>query len=479
MIPKAATGRRATGTSFRGVHQYINHDKREEGEEIRTSQDRVDWTATRNLASDDIETASRIMSATARQQDALKRAAGGSAAGNKSDQVVFHYSLSWHPSEKDGLTKSEMLRAADESLRAIGASNHQATIIAHNDEPQPHIHIVVNRVNPEDGKMLNLWGYKKNLSKWALGYERERGQVLCNERVNNWRERDNGQIFSADKWEPWHQYNQAANANDAPSKRLWADQKAKDAELSAKGEAMHHRHGQQWKDLSKNYKAEKDRIYESYGQRGQRTDQPTPFQKARADIDAQFKPLWRELYKSQQLERDKFHLRETRLKGKIENTIAAVHAARKRDPDSSLGFIASAFNFLISSPAREREMLAFQAAERGVLQSAKKATRDTAYQKIRDKRTKALKSHRDAFSKQREALIATQAAERSELRDAWQERKEERSRITDIMEARDHIRKQNPKTTASEKSRSQSDKFNRKRKPRSTGRKRKRVRKKD
>ena len=36
MIPKAATGGRATGTSFRGVHQYINHDKREEGEEIRT-----------------------------------------------------------------------------------------------------------------------------------------------------------------------------------------------------------------------------------------------------------------------------------------------------------------------------------------------------------------------------------------------------------------------------------------------------------
>ena len=134
MIPKASTGGRATGTSFKGVFQYLNHDKRRDGDDgHRSTSERVDWTATRNLASDNPEMASRIMAATARQQDALKQQAGGSVAGNKSDQVVFHYSLGWHPSEREELTKAEMLRAADESIRAIGGEDHQAMIYAHND----------------------------------------------------------------------------------------------------------------------------------------------------------------------------------------------------------------------------------------------------------------------------------------------------------------------------------------------------------
>ena len=69
MIPKASTGGRATGTSFKGVFQYLNHDKREEGKTVSTSSDRVDWVATRNIVTDDPELASRIMAATARQQD--------------------------------------------------------------------------------------------------------------------------------------------------------------------------------------------------------------------------------------------------------------------------------------------------------------------------------------------------------------------------------------------------------------------------
>ena len=281
MIPKASTGGRATGTSFKGVFQYLNHDKRRDSDDThRDTSERVEWTATRNLASDDPEMASRIMAATARQQDALKQQAGGSVAGNKSDQVVFHYSLGWHPSEKDSLTKAEMLRAADESIRAIGASDHQAMIYAHNDAEHPHVHVVLNRVHPEHGKMLDLWKYQTNLSKWALGYEQERGKVLCNERVNNWREREKGQVFSADKWEPWHQFKQAnelKNANDNPAREMYAEQKAKDAELAAKGEAMHKRHSQEWKNLSARYQEEKRRIYGRFAQAGkQAPSSPDP-----------------------------------------------------------------------------------------------------------------------------------------------------------------------------------------------------------
>jgi len=477
MIPKASTGGRATGTSFKGVFQYLNHDKREEGETFSTSSDRVDWVATRNIVTDDPEMASRIMAATARQQDDIKLANGGSVAGNKSDQVVFHYSLGWHPSEKDGLTKSEMLRAADESLRAIGATDHQAMIYAHNDAEHPHVHVVINRVNPEHGKMLDLWKYQTNLSKWALSYEQERGKVLCNERVNNWRERENGQVFTADKWESWHQFNEAGdlkNANDNAAKRLHTEQKEKDASLSAKGETMHKRHSQEWKDLSKDYQAEKQRILGKFGksEKPDGTKQQTPFQKAAADIKMQFKPLWQELFKSQTKEKSAFQKREAHLKGKIENAIVAVKQARLRDPEASRGFISMAFNYMISSKAREQELT--KAHDRGIrtLRSAQSGEINKSFTAIRKTRSEALQKHRERFGTNREALKEKQSGERSELRQAWKARKEERERVNTIIQKRDNIREKSKDTPTPEEAK-QKEKFNRVRRARSQNRKRK------
>ena len=192
MTPKAPKDGRATGKSFKGVFAYLSHDKTPEGEAHQTSKERVEWMSFNNLAVDDPDSAWRVMAATAKMQDEIKRNAGQSVAGNKSDQAVFHYSLAWHPDEKDGLSQPEMLRAANESLMALGATNHQSAIIAHNDTDHPHVHVVVNRVSTENGKMLDLWKYQENLSKWAMSYEQSRGQIYCDQRVENWKKRDEG-----------------------------------------------------------------------------------------------------------------------------------------------------------------------------------------------------------------------------------------------------------------------------------------------
>jgi hypothetical protein len=128
-----------------GVGSYLQHDKTLDGETHQTSAERVEWMAFNNLAVDHPDAAWRVMAATARQQDDIKRRAGQSVAGNKSDQVVFHYSLAWHPDEKSGLSQAEMIRAANESLTALGARGHQSAIIAHNDTAHPHVHVVVKR----------------------------------------------------------------------------------------------------------------------------------------------------------------------------------------------------------------------------------------------------------------------------------------------------------------------------------------------
>ncbi len=63
--------------------------------------------------------------------------------GQKSKGAVLHYSIAWHPDEADKIDRAEMLRAADASLKAIGAHDRQAVIVAHNDEPHPHVHVIV------------------------------------------------------------------------------------------------------------------------------------------------------------------------------------------------------------------------------------------------------------------------------------------------------------------------------------------------
>lgn len=431
MTPKAPQGGRATGTSFKGVFQYLQHDKRQEGEAVRDTTDRVDWQVHRNLMTDDPETAWRIMAATSRQQDELKRQAGQSLVGNKSDKVVFHYSLAWHPDEKDGLTKDEMLRAADESIKALGAEGHQAAIIAHNDTKHPHLHVVINRVNPEHGKMLDLWKYQERLSKWALGYEQTRGQIYCEQREANWKRRDLGEAFSADKGAAYHKHDQAkglGHANDNDTRKIMADQKAKDSALSQAGEAMHTRHSQEWKDLSKWYGEGKAKI-------AGRTagDAPTPFQKARADIKEQYRPVWREHYAKQRADTQAFEKRETRLLGKLENAVAAVRMSKELAVTDKGHAQASLFNFLTSSKSRADALERLHAAQTRKLGGRQSAEVGAAISKLKTAQQTAYKSHRERFNAKREALKTDQATDKLEMRQKWQERHQERSRVLSVV----------------------------------------------
>lgn len=443
MTPKASKHGRATGKSFKGIFAYLGRDKRSDGEAHPTTSERLEWAVFNNLAVDHPDTAWRVMAATASQQDEIKRAAGKSVAGNKSDQVVFHYSLGWHPDEKDGLSQAEMIRAANESLMALGATNHQSAIIAHNDTEHPHVHVVVNRVDPENGKMLDLWNYQKKLSKWAMSYEEQRGQIFCDQRVENWKKREAGQTVNADKDQAWHEHDDAKQldpVNDNDRAQILADQKAKDAELAGVGQKMHSRHSAEWDAYSRDYKDSKAQIFDKKKGR-------TAFQRARADVQDQFKPLRSQLGRQQWQERKAFEKKETRIAGKLENALAAVRHARRLNPDSSKGFMTSAFNFLTSKKARGDALDQLHRAQWRQLNSGQKAQVDVAIRKLKEDQQSALAAFRQDFGSRRQMLKDKQDAERTALQRKWRDRKIERQRAAKVATAKEDIKKQADPTT--------------------------------
>ena len=206
MIPKI----HASGGSFGGVTAYCLGDKREDRpqdpdepgidqqERERRQEDlkswkkaqaaapvyslnekskRVAWTETRNLDTDNPRQAARRMAATTSYSQELKRQAGIAPGGRRLEKPVCHYTLSWKEGEKPG--KAEQMKAVGESLQALKMEDRQALVVAHKDGKCAHVHVIVNRVSVEDGRAATLSRSKRDLSRWAERWEKERGRPQC------------------------------------------------------------------------------------------------------------------------------------------------------------------------------------------------------------------------------------------------------------------------------------------------------------
>lgn len=216
MIPNVAT----VGKSFSGAGLYYLHDKREDQAQALAggndrlaadlyylhdkgaqSSDRVVFAETLNLPTRDPHKAMKCMAWTAGHAPEIRQAhvaAEAQAAGQsyddyvrehnpfrgrKGEKPVYAYSLSWHPDQK--VDRAEMVAAARETLDVLGLKGHQAVLVAHNDTPHPHIHVICNRVHPQTGLYASRSRDHLTLSRWAEDYERRCGRILCFERVYN------------------------------------------------------------------------------------------------------------------------------------------------------------------------------------------------------------------------------------------------------------------------------------------------------
>lgn len=262
MIPRVTS----RGRSFKGAALYYLHDKE------RDTSERVAFTETVNLATDDLRRATAHMIDTAANANELKKAAGVKA-GRKLQQPVYTYSLAWHPSQKP--TKAEQIEAARDSLKAIGMADRQAMIVAHCDTDHQHVHVIVNRVCPQTGKAASYKNDRLKLSEWAEGYERKHGKVFCEERVANNAERSKGK-WRKDDSPPRNQY---LEWKKHTTKQLWDQHRAD----------------------TKAMKADRGLAFDSLWQ--QRENRMAT---RKAEVKHQFKPIWRDVFKRQKSELKSF-----------------------------------------------------------------------------------------------------------------------------------------------------------------------------
>jgi hypothetical protein len=292
------------GQSFFGACTYVLHDI-----EKATTKDRVGWSMTLNLATQDVKWAWHEMTETYWAQDALKQASGTDLRGRKNDKPVLHYSLSWAPSENP--TQEQMREAAISSLKALGLSEHEALIAAHTDKKHPHLHIVVNTVHPQTGRTADLKFSKLALSRWAQEYEQEHG-LHCEERVKNNEDRkkqksrrlDPTDLLMGRKHGPNTLLMSASKEQDgrAPyvpikartvSRKIWLDKK----EVIDRMKAMRRELDAEIKgaqgELWKKQVAERDAL-------DQQTE--TAIDEAMHAVGDHYRPYWREIYKVQRQE---------------------------------------------------------------------------------------------------------------------------------------------------------------------------------
>ena len=163
------------GKSFGGVVSYLMHDKTEAGKQPKTS-DRVGFVAVENLVTRDPLTAARVMAGTAYDAPALKQLSGESTKGRKLTKPVYHYSLNWSPDEPRP-DQAAMREAVQTSLDDLGMTGNQALLIEHTDTPHPHVHVVVNRVDPETGRAASTSHDARKLSSWARCWEQFHGDI--------------------------------------------------------------------------------------------------------------------------------------------------------------------------------------------------------------------------------------------------------------------------------------------------------------
>jgi hypothetical protein len=156
MIAKMVTRRSDGLGSFKGLQDYLSKDiDPETGEVVK----RGEIITSQNVMSE--KTAAAEMKAVA------------DLAKFKRSDPVRHYVVSWGKDEFP--TKEQWKEAVEKTVEHMGMKDHQWIAAAHKDTNNFHVHIMVNKVHPENYRSHTPEWEKKELQNIRREIEREQG----------------------------------------------------------------------------------------------------------------------------------------------------------------------------------------------------------------------------------------------------------------------------------------------------------------
>lgn len=327
------------GISFKGVADYLMHDKREGSADKGATSERVGFVKLMNFIGDEARNpfeAAKIMALTIRDADILKAEAGIKPGGRKAEKPpVWHMSLSWHPSEE--VTEAEMNEAVENCLSAVGLGldkGYHTFVVQHTDEPQPHVHVVVNLVHPVTGKQANPYRDLPKAQAWGLKYEQARGTIFCTAREAKYGEKSPKQAAfnaAARDAEPWKQDRFGRNRDRQPREprpakngtgkpgeaeaadKLNAENRARFAEISKASKAAFERRREEARSFYQSRKEEREKLVRLYAEA-----LDTVWRK-RPDNTEQAREAARNAHESLSARRSVFEKRESSVFGRLTN----------------------------------------------------------------------------------------------------------------------------------------------------------------
>lgn len=431
------------GTSFKGLNQYVLHDKG------KNTDERVAWTETHNLATQDPELGGRIMAATAMDGTALKQAAGEVASGRKLSKTVMHYTLSWHEQERDDLTKEEMMKAAHQSLKSLGVNEgeklgtnkktgkpiyakrtqhgdeHQAVIVCHDEGEgsKPHVHIMVNRVHPEHGIVLSDSKNFDKLSDWALEYRKEQGKEhYCPERVKAAAIRAQG-YRTRNKRVPRNVYEQQQKREAIQLDRTQAailDQQRKKAAL------LKEKEDRQKTNQKRDFQSKENHLLEQ--EKKDRQKLAEEVRKARNAKKNALRAKAEEQAEKHLQEQEKLKEKQSTMAGQVKASMEAVKKKSflKEIRSSPLNALTGVFQLAFSKEKQQEQLSEAQKQEKRQFEIRLAEEQKKAAEKLRIETESKKQERLQRYQTERSDLLLTQKMAAAKMRAEWQQLQKDR-----------------------------------------------------
>ncbi|MEL6666962.1 MAG: relaxase/mobilization nuclease domain-containing protein, partial [Pseudomonadota bacterium] len=275
--------------------------------------------------------------------------------------------------------------------------------ICHNDTRHPHVHVVVNRVNPENGKLAKC-GPNENraLDRWAYEYERDRGNIVSPNRAEKHERQDRmKKRYSADERRTHARRKKSENTRSSARQDL----RNRSKELSAK-------HKQEWADLSVRYKARKGYLRDRWKAR---------IRNERKVYNAANKGLWKQYGRDKWRRKREFDRLDSTFYGRLSLSIQAARLQRASgDPAfKDIGLAKLTWLNLQNARLRNKTILSLEKQHLANF----KDWYDRPLRRRLDRLSAArAQDHRDLYARfqnERADLIVVQKAERRELQSQW------------------------------------------------------------